>query len=145
MRRVLPILLAAVVLAGCGGDDPPSAEAEVRDVLKTFAGSIEKRDYQVLCDDVFAPVLLEGLASIGLPCEVAMRNSLGTVAKPTLTVGTVRISKDTAEAEIKTSAEGQEPSADTIKLVRLKGKWKVSALGEPSAESSPTATPTPTP
>jgi hypothetical protein len=126
--RRLPIALLVVALAGCG-ERTPSDEEQVRDVLRTFASAAEKRDYQTLCDEVFAPKLLSGLQEIGLPCEVAMRNSLGKVREPKLTVGDVEIERDTASAEVKTSAAGQAPSTDTVRLERVKEKWKVSALG----------------
>ena len=130
MRRIVLFLLAATALTGCHDEAPPE-EARVREVLKTFSTSVEKRDYQVLCDEVFAPKLLQGLQQIGLPCEVAMRNSLGSVKSPKLTVGKVTIKKNEADAEIKTSARGQAPSNDTIRLTRISGTWKVSALGTP--------------
>ena len=59
---------------GTDGRGPRSAAS-----LATFATATEKRDYATLCDKVFAPKLLTGLQEIGLPCEVAMRNSLGKV------------------------------------------------------------------
>lgn len=142
MRRLLAVLGIAVVAAvagGCGGRTP-SDEEQVRDVLATFARAVEGRDYQRLCEDVFAPKLLTGLRSIGLPCEVALRNSLGEVQEPRLTVGRVAIKGDAATAEIRTSASGQDPSSDTLELARVDGSWKVSALGG-SPEPAPTATP----
>jgi hypothetical protein len=140
-----PIVLLAVLAAGLGGcgDSTPSAEEQVRDVLATFARSVESRDYQRLCDDVFSPKLLEGLQGIGLPCEVALRNSLGEVRDPRLTVGAVTVSGSRATAEVRTSAEGQEPSSDKVELERVDGKWRVSALGSGQASPTPTATATP--
>lgn len=144
MRRPLVLLaLLTVALGGCG-DRTPSDEEQVRDVLATFARSVEKRDYQRLCDDVFSPKLLDGLQGIGLPCEVALRNSLGEVKEPRLTVGAVNVSGSRATAEVRTSAAGQEPSSDKVELERVDGKWRVSALGS-SGEATPTPTATATP
>jgi len=126
-------VVAAVLglaLAGCGGQDRPGPEDQVRTVLATFAGAAERRDYRTICDDVFAPKLLAGLQEIGLPCEVAMRNSLGSVRNPRLSVGRIDVKGDTATAQVRTSADGQEPSTDTVRLDRLKGTWKISALGD---------------
>ena len=138
-RWTLLLALLALGLPGCG-DREPSDEEQVRDVLATFARSVEGRDYQKLCDDVFAPKLLEGLQGIGLPCEVALRNSLGEVQDPRLTVGAVDVKGAKATAEIRTSAEGQSPSSDELELQRIDGRWKVSAL---SAGETPSASPTP--
>ena len=140
MRRwILLLTLLAVGLPGCGGREP-SDEEQVRTVLSSFARAVEGRDYQKLCDDIFAPKLLEGLAGIGLPCEVALRNSLGEVQDPRLTVGAIDVKGAKATAEIRTSAEGQSPSSDELELQRVDGKWKVSAL---SAGEAPSASPTP--
>ena len=46
-----------------------------------------------------------------------------------LTIGNVRIDGDNATAEIRTSASGEEPSKDTLKLVKVNGTWKISSLG----------------
>ncbi len=138
----LALLAALAVLAGgCGGGEP-SDEEQVRDVLSTFSRAVEDRDYETVCDDVFAPDLLSGLQSIGLPCEVAMRNSLGQVRNPRLTVGEVDVKGSQPTAQVRTAAEGQAPSSDDLELRKVKGKWKVSALG---GEEAPAATPTPTP
>lgn len=134
MRRSPALLatalpLALIAAAGCG-NGAATDETQVREVLSGFVTSVEKRDYQRLCDEIFAPKLLEGLRSIGLPCEVAMRrSSLGSLQEPKLTVGKVTVKKVRADAEIKTSAKGEPPSSDTIRLEKVSGKWKVSAPG----------------
>jgi hypothetical protein len=138
-RLAIVTALAVPALAGCG-DRTPSDEEQIRTVLSTFSQSVEKRDYQRLCDDVFAPKLLAGLQGIGLPCEVALRNSLGEVKDPRLTVGAVTVRGDKATAQIRTSAEGQPPSSDDLELQRVGGKWKVSAL---SGGATPAASATP--
>ncbi len=139
MRRIWIAGTAALALAGCGGDGGPSDEAQVRETLQTFATAVEKRDYQTLCDDVFAPELLQGLGSIGLPCEIAMRTSLGEVEDPKLTVGNITINGKHARAQVKTSAAGQPPSTDTLELDKLKTGWRVSALGAPGGPTGSTA------
>lgn len=130
--------MAAAVLAGCGNDTPDD-ETQVRTTLQTFIEAVEERDYQTLCDKVFAPKLLQGLQSIGLPCEIAMRTSLGEVKEPRLTIGDIEVDGRTAHAEVKTSAKNQPPSTDTIELSKVSSGWRVSALG--SEEATPTPTP----
>ena len=141
MRRVLLVICCAVAIAGCG-DRTPSDEEQIRTLLGTFAHATETRDYAKLCDDVFSPKLLTGLQQIGLPCEIALKNSLGSVRNPRMTVGQVVIHGDRATAQVRTSAEGQPPSSDTLQLQRIKGAWKVSALGGGAAKA-PAPTPTP--
>ncbi len=148
MRRLIPILLV-VVLVGCG-EDTPTDEEQVREVLTGFASAVEARDYQRLCDEIFAEELLQGLQQIGLPCEVAMRTGLENRQDPKLTVGTITIDGDTATAEVRTSAGGEAPSSNTLTLTRSGDRWQVTALGggseeDPQATASPSAGPTGSP
>ena len=122
--------LAAALLAGCG-DSGPSAEQQVRTTLAEFGRATAAKDYQALCDRVFAPQLVRKLTQIGLPCEVAMRQSLEKVSNARLTIGKVTVAGDekSAKAEVRTSATGQSPSQDTVELVPVKDGWRVSSLG----------------
>jgi hypothetical protein len=123
--------LALALVAGCG-DSGPTAEQQVRTTLTEFGRAITARDYQALCDRVFAPELVDQLTEIGLPCEVAMQQSFEDVEEPRLTVGAVRVAEDekSASAQVRTSAKGQRPSEDTVELVPVEGSWRISSLGE---------------
>jgi hypothetical protein len=127
-RPFLVLPFAALLLVGCG-DRTPSDSEQVRSVLQTFATATEKRDYDTLCDKVLAPKLLTGLQQIGLPCEVALKRSLGSVTNPKLTVGKVTVKGKTATADVRTAADGQQPSSDQVRLEKVKGAWRVSSLG----------------
>jgi hypothetical protein len=83
----------------------------------------------MLCDRILAPALVEKVTQVGLPCETALRRGLGRVKDPHLTIGRVQVDGDRAAAEIRTSAAGEQPSADTLKLVKVNGTWKISSLG----------------
>ena len=55
MRRALAAAaLAGALLAGCG-DSGPTAEEQVRQTLDEFGRATAAKDYQALCDRVFAP------------------------------------------------------------------------------------------
>jgi hypothetical protein len=41
----------------------------------------------------------------------------------------VAVKGDTASVEVRTSAAGQQPSKDTLKLLNVDGTWKISSLG----------------
>jgi hypothetical protein len=122
--RTAAALLAAAALAGCGTSD----EQKVRDTLARFQTATAKKDYGALCKDVLARDLVGRLQAIGLPCELALRKSLGGVSRPALKIEKVRVRGDTALANIVTTAAGQRPSRDTIRLVRQGDDWRISAL-----------------
>jgi hypothetical protein len=130
LRRVryLAPALALLVLAGCGDGEPPP-EDQVRTTVTEFGRATAAKDYQALCDRILAPTLIEEVESIGLPCEVALRQGLGEVREPRLTIGRIEVREDEATAEIRTAAAGEEPSQDTLRLVNLDGTWKISSLG----------------
>ena len=130
LRRVryLAPALALLILAGCG-ESGPTPEEQVRSTVAEFGRATGAKDYTALCDHILAPELIEEVESIGLPCERALRQGLGEVEDPRLTIGTIEIDDDNATAEVRTSAAGEEPSQDTLELVNLDGVWKISSLG----------------
>jgi hypothetical protein len=118
----------AVLLAGCGQSGPTDEELVRRTVLD-FGRATADKDYQTLCDRILSPSLVEEVATVGLPCEVALEQGLGEVRDPRLTVGSITVDEDTARAEIETSAANQAPSRDTLQLERVNGQWRVASLG----------------
>ena len=130
LRRVrfLAPAVALLVLVGCG-EGGPTPEEQVRSTVTEFGRATAAKDYQRLCDQLLAPSLVEDVESIGLPCEVALRQGLGRVREPRLTIGRIQVKDDTASAEVRTAAAGEEPSKDTLELVNLDGEWKISSLG----------------
>ncbi len=132
---VLAVLavLAAPVVAGCGDDD----QDQVRAVLERFGDATRDKDYQELCDVLFAPELVVNVRSVGLPCELAMKTSLGKLRRPTLEVDSVEVEGDQALGRVRTGAAGQRPSQDTIKLVKRDGRWLIVSLAAQQPQPPP--------
>jgi ketosteroid isomerase-like protein len=142
----LLVLAVAVVVLVVALRPSPSSEKDVRAALADYAAATRAKDYQTLCDDLFARDIVDGLKSQGLPCEVALRSStLRTVRNPTLQVLGVEVSGDQALARTRSSATGEQPSLDTIKLIRESGGWRIASLSEPGTETAPQAAPPATP
>ena len=131
VRRLAAGLVLALVLAGCG-DQGPTDEEQVRTTLSDFSKATAAKDYQRLCDKILAPSLIADLKKIGLPCEIALQQGLGDVKQPRLIVGAVKVKGKTATAEVKSSAEGEPPSSDTIELEHTDAGWQIASLASPS-------------
>ena len=126
---VAVVLLLALV--GCG-ESGPTDEEQVRTTLTAFSRATAAKDYQALCDRLLAPSLIADLKKIGLPCEIALQQGLADVKQPRLIVGDVTVDGKKATAQVKTSAEGQPPSSDTVELERTDEGWRISSLATPS-------------
>jgi ketosteroid isomerase-like protein len=130
---VRPAVAVALLLAltGCG-DAGPTDQEQVRTTLTAFSKATAAKDYQRLCDKLLAPSLIADLKKIGLPCEIALQQGLGDVKQPKLIVGDVTVDGKTATAQVKTSAQGQAPSSDTVELERTEDGWRIASLATPS-------------
>ena len=120
-------LLAASLAAGCG-EPEPSDEERVRETVTAFGRATADKDFQALCDRILAPKLIEQVEQIGLPCESALREGLGDVKEPRLTIGRITVRDAEATAEVRSSAAGQEPSRDTLQLTKVGEDWRISSL-----------------
>lgn len=132
-RRTLAIGLAALaatpLAAGCGGgEDRLPDDVQVRRTLDTFGRSIRSADYTTICKKLLAKRVVDRLKRVGLPCEQAVARGFGQVREPKITVGKITVSDDTASARVKTEAQGQRPSEDTMLLVRQDDDWRISDL-----------------
>ena len=134
MRRLAVVVL--VLLAGCGGADKPPDADQVRATLVQFGKATAAHDYKTMCTELLAPNLLDKLRQVGLGCEEALEQGLGDVKSPQLSVGKITVDGDAARAEVRTSAEGQAPSTDTVQLRRVNGSWRISSLAG-TAEPGP--------
>ena len=133
---VFVILGVAVVVAVIALRPGPNAEKDVRATLARYATATREKDYQTLCDSLFAKNIVDGLRSAALPCEVALRNStFETLRNPTLTVLGVEVSGDQALASTRSTATGEQPAAATIKLVKQDGDWRIASLAEPGTQA----------
>jgi hypothetical protein len=127
-RRPVALLAAAVaagsLAAGCGKSD----DDKVRDTLARFEQATAKQDFKALCDDVLSKQLVQRLQAVGLPCQLALQRGLGNVLQPSITVEQVKVRNDTALARITSTAVGQRPSHDTIRLVKQGDEWRIASL-----------------
>jgi hypothetical protein len=128
MRALLaPVVAVALTgaAAGCGSSDAD----EVHATLKTFAHAVATRDARSICNQVLAPELVARLEAVGLSCDYAIDRFFFSchVRNPTLEVGRVTISGDSATAFVYSAATGQAPGIFQLGLVKTSHGWRVAA------------------
>ncbi len=128
----LGVLVVVAVLVLRPG---PDEEKDVRATLDRYATATRDKDYQTLCDDLYAKELIDRLQSV-IPCEAALRTALEGVQNPQLTVLGVEVNGDQALARARSTAVGEIASQDTIRLVKQDGEWRVSSLSQPGSDFS---------
>jgi hypothetical protein len=131
---------AALGLAACGKSDEEDTtakeEQQVRTTLRDLGRATASKDYQALCDKVFARRLVNRSQAVGIPCETAMKAALAKVEAPSITVAGVTVKGDEAEATVKTAAKGQAASTDKVHLIKEAGHWRVDRLGGPQPQTA---------
>src|ERR1700742_1926985 len=127
LRRPLLALAPALAPARRGGG--PTDTDQVRSAVVAFGRATAAKDYARLCDELLAPKLVEEVKSAGLSCPAALEQGLGDVKDPKLTIGQITIDGATANVQVRTSAQGQAPSQDTLKLTKVGDRWRIASLG----------------
>ena len=125
-RPLVALLLVAMGLSGC--ESGPSDSEQVQTTVEAFGRATAAKDYQRLCDRLLSPKLVQEVETQGLPCEVALRQGLGDVQAPALTIGKIEVDGDKATAQVNSSAQGQAPSRDTLQLERVEDSWRIASL-----------------
>ncbi|MGH2900956.1 MAG: hypothetical protein ACRDMZ_19930, partial [Solirubrobacteraceae bacterium] len=80
------LVFAALAFAAVVLKPAPDSEKDVRTTLDRYADATRDKDYQTLCDDLYASDLVARIRSAGLPCEVALRTGLEDRQNPQLRV-----------------------------------------------------------
>jgi hypothetical protein len=127
---IVLVVVVALLVTGRGESDPQ----KVRATLDAYREATSAKDYQRICDDLYAKELVEGLSQAGLACELALRTGFKDVRRPTLTVRSVEISGDQALAQVRTDAANEEPADVTVRLVEQDGDWRVASLSQPQPQ-----------
>jgi len=120
------------VLAGCnsGSDDDakPAAGApkELTETVVALEAATQQRDFRRICDDLFSRAAMRRAG--GEDCAQLVRSTAGDVRRPQITPVSIRVRGDRADVRVRTTARGQRPIEDTIRLVREGGDWRIAAL-----------------
>ena len=124
------VVVLAIALLGGGGDDEPEritgAPKEIAAVVARLERATQRREFNVLCDDLFTRSARERAG--GKDCVALLRETAKDVRKARIRLLDVRVQGNRARARVRTTSEGQTAVEETIDLVRERGRYRISAL-----------------
>ena len=131
MKR-LPVLLAALALAGCGAETEPSSvekfEGEERAVaqkVEDLQEAGEGRNPEDICSDILASSLVQQLEAAGVKCADEMEKAIDDADDYDLQVQDVTVSGSTATAQVR---RGDDGPTETMEFTKENGQWRATSL-----------------
>jgi len=118
-------------LASCGGGDDDGDDAgglarEAAEVVEQLERSIAAGEYERICSDLLSAEVRRQAG--GGDCPAQLERTSAGVRRPRIEVREIRIEGAEAAVDVVTTAQGQERVADTIRLVREAGAYRISSL-----------------
>jgi len=131
MKR-LPVLLAALALAGCGAETEPSSVEKFTGEDRAVAQKVEDlqeagegRNPEDICSDILASSLVEQLEAAGVKCADEMEKAIDDADDYDLEVQEVTVSGSTATAQVR---RGDDGPTETMEFTKENGQWRATSL-----------------
>lgn len=86
-----------------------------------------QRDFTTICDDLFAASTRTQAG--GTECPAVLGARARGVTQPRIAIKGIDLQGNTAEVTVRTTAVGQDPVTDVIRLVRENGQYRILSLG----------------
>lgn len=127
------MVAVCVLVAGCGGGQKPKPKPisgpakEVAAVVQQLEKATAKRDFTTICDQVLASATRKQAG--GSECPAVLGARARGVRRPRITIQAIEVQGDRAQVRVRTTATGQAPTTDVLRLIRENGRFRVSSLG----------------
>jgi hypothetical protein len=125
--------LALAGLAGCsfGDDDEPEPAAgavrAVEATVERLESAIARGDWREVCEDLFTPSARRRAG--GEACPRLLRADAEGLRRPRIRILEIDVEGRSAEVRVRSTARGQGPLTDVIRLRREGGAFRVASLG----------------
>ena len=128
---VLALVLIAVIRDS--DDGPPAVSGtpkEAVDTIEAFRRALAVRDFATICDELYTSAARA--AAGGDDCQSVLAQETAKLRDPQVRIVGLTLTKDGATASVHASVRGQKPVADTIRLAREKGRFRIESRGVPA-------------
>jgi hypothetical protein len=126
--------LLCILIGGCGGggnDKPKPISGPAKDaagVIQRLEKATAKQDFATICDDLLASATRKEAG--GDQCAEVLGQRAGSVRRPRIRIQAIEVRGNEALVRVRTTATGQAPTNDTIRLIRENGQYRVLSLGK---------------
>jgi hypothetical protein len=125
--------LVALLVAGCGGGAKPASKqvaAQAREaaaVVEELESATARGDFATICDRLLTAA--ERVQAGGSQCPRLLATRAQGVREPRIRIRSIALTRSGVLVRVETTATGQAPTADTIRLVRERGRLRIASLG----------------
>jgi hypothetical protein len=133
VKRRPGLVLIALLAAGCGGARHQAprpvngAAKEAAAVVERLASATVQRNFAVICDDLLTAS--ERRQAGGDQCATLLAERARGVQRPRIRVRRIELGPGAALVHVTTTASGQAPVDEVVRLVREGGRFRVASLG----------------
>jgi hypothetical protein len=96
-------------------------------VIQRLAKATAKRDFATICDQLLAGATRRQAG--GADCPGVLDQRARGVRRPRIRIQSIEVQGGQAVVRVRTTASGQAPTSDVIRLVRENGSFRVLSLG----------------
>lgn len=96
-------------------------------MIQRLQTAIARRDFTTICNELFADVTRKQVG--GESCADVLDQRARGVRRPHIRIKAIEVEGDQARVRVRTTATGQAPISDVIRLVREHGRFRVLSLG----------------
>lgn len=132
-RLAVPIVIAAVVVAGCGAQadqtsSPDRFQGEERAVaqkIEDLQEAGESRKPEDICSQILSRTLVSQLEAAGADCASEMEKAIDDADDYDLDIQKVTVTGSTAMASVR---RGEDGPTETMEFTKESGEWRATAL-----------------
>ena len=95
--------------------------------MERLEAATAKQDFTQICDDLLAKATRQQAG--GSQCPAVLGARARGVRRPRIVIKAIEVEGDNAQVRVQTTAAGQAPTSDVIKLIRENGRFRVLSLG----------------
>jgi hypothetical protein len=131
MKRLVPVAVVLLALAGCGAEQDSSVDRfrgdqrEVAQKVEDLQEAGEGRNPEDICSEILARVLVDQLEEAGTTCRDEMSDAIEDADDFDLDVLDVTVDGNQATARVRRGDDG--PTA-TFEFTRENGQWRATSL-----------------